>query len=128
MLIVKAPRFEFRLHRNRSVICTAQNRYLEQEVDVAANLSASRFRILVCAQIFLRLSVSGKGFRGRMSPHHCSALPMFRGRSNAPENNFAASYGHDSIQAQVGCNSWLRRALRMNCSWRNHPTYYQSVV
>jgi hypothetical protein len=60
MLIVLAPRFEFRLHRNRSVYRTAQNRYLEQEVDVAANLSASHLRILVRAQKNLGLHVGGK--------------------------------------------------------------------
>jgi hypothetical protein len=49
MLMVLAPRFEFRLHRNRSVYSTAQNRYLEQEVYLAGNLSASLLRILVCA-------------------------------------------------------------------------------
>jgi hypothetical protein len=43
MLIVMAPRIEFRLHRTRSVYSTVQNRYLEQVVIVTGNLSARPF-------------------------------------------------------------------------------------
>jgi hypothetical protein len=43
MLIVMAPRIEFRLHRTRSVYFTVQNRYLEQVVIVTGNLSARPF-------------------------------------------------------------------------------------
>jgi hypothetical protein len=43
MLIVMAPRIEFRLHRTRSVYFTVQNRYLEQVVVVTGTLSARSF-------------------------------------------------------------------------------------
>jgi hypothetical protein len=43
MLIGKAPRIEFRLHRTRSVYFTVQNRYLEQVVVITGNLSARPF-------------------------------------------------------------------------------------
>jgi hypothetical protein len=43
MLIVMAPRIEFRLHRTRSVYFTVQNRYLEQVVVVTGTLSARPF-------------------------------------------------------------------------------------
>jgi hypothetical protein len=67
MLMVMAPRFEFRLHRNRSAYRTAQNRYLEQEVYLAGNLSASHWRILVCAQKNLKPHPPGRGFGGQIA-------------------------------------------------------------
>jgi hypothetical protein len=85
MLIVLAPRFEFRLHRNRSAYSTAQNRYLEQEVYLAGNLSASLLRILVgVKKNFKKLIWPARNPKGRFQPTRRRAVLSARLRHDAP--------------------------------------------